>query len=460
MVVSIRRFNIELYEEHLEEASFLYVQRLAYLNDPELTWLDLGAWEERLEAHLDALVVGADLAREICKQRCAAGDFGEIHASMRVFCRQNRPDLAYAVLQNIDTAAEPVIQAVIDALKAECPAAWHDDLLRIMVGKCKQLVPALAETLTYRRAPIEETLLRVLPNCEEPLLPRVLRALGRVGGEQSRAALAPHLRSDNVEVAEAACRGLARLGEYQALRHGLLVAQLRPWPVLALGVGGDHTAVNVLTDLAKSDKVSDDALLALGMLGDLRSVSTIFNCLVNPERAMAAAIALQTITGAALIEDTFIPEKVDPDELFPEERKKYEETGEAPKRADGKPFGSNVTQLSVNPATWRAWLSENKARFDPKLRYRHGQPLSPAAALEALEDEHTPNRVRALICEELVVRYKAPVTLEIDMPVRTQRRHLATLAEWVRTSGSKFTPGMWYFAGRAMAGPETAGAPR
>jgi hypothetical protein len=253
---------------------------------------------------------------------------------------------------------------------------------------------------------------------------------------------------------------LARLGDYQALRHGLLVVQLRPWPVTALGIGGDHTAVNVLTDLAKSDKVSDDALLALGMLGDLRSVSTIFNCLTNPERAMAAAIALQTITGAALIEDTFIPEKVDPDELFDDERKKFEETGEAPKSAEGKPFGANVTQLSVDPATWRAWLNDNKARFDPKLRYRHGKPLSPAAALEALQDAHTPNRVRALICDELVVRYKAPVTLEVDMPVRTQRQHLAAIAEWVRTSGSRFTPGMWYFAGRAMADPAAPGPPR
>jgi uncharacterized protein (TIGR02270 family) len=456
---SIRRFNIALYEEHLDEAAFLYQQRVAYLFDPELTWVDLQGYEERLEAHLDALVVGSTLALEVCRQHCARGDFGELHAALRVFCRQDRSDLAYAVLQNIDTAEEPVVQAVIDALKAECPAAWHDDLLRIMLGKRKDLVPALAETFAYRRVPVEDTLLRVLPNCEEVQLPRVVRALGLIGSGKARAALAPHLRSENLTIAEAACRGLARLGDYQALRHGMLVAQLRPWPIVALGVGGDHTAVNVLMDLAKGDKVSDEALLALGMLGDLRSVSTIFNCLANPERAMAAAVALQTITGAALYEKVFLPDKVDPDELFPEERKKYEETGEAPKRADGQPFGSNVTQLSINPATWRAWLTEHKAQFDPKLRYRHGKPLSPAAALEALLEEHTPNRVRALICEELVVRYRAPVALEIDMPVREQRKHLADLAQWVQSNGQKFALGVWHFAGRPMM-DSAAPAPR
>jgi hypothetical protein len=214
----------------------------------------------------------------------------------------------------------------------------------------------------------------------------------------------------------------------------------------------------VLTDLAKSDKLSDEVLIALGMLGELRSVSTIFDALANKDRAMAAAIALQTITGAALVEQIFVPDEIDPAELFPQERKKYEETGELPKRSDGKPFGTHVTQLSVNPATWRAWLTEHRAQFDARLRYRHGKPSGPAASLEALEDEHTPNRVRALICEELVVRFRAPIALEIDMPVREQRKHLAELAQWVQSNGQKFAPGVWHFAGRPMMDP-TALAP-
>jgi uncharacterized protein (TIGR02270 family) len=460
MATSIRQFNVELYEEHLEEASFLYAQRCAYLHDPELTWIDLDYWEERFEAHIDALVVGADLALEVCKQHCASGDFGELHAAIRVFCREQRSDLVFAVLQGLDTQADEMVQAAIDALKAECPLAWYDDLTRIMLGKCKQLVPALAETLAYRRAPIEETLLRVLPNCEEPRRPRVLRALGKVGSDRARATLSAQLRSDDVAVAEAAYRALVRLGDQQALRHGLLAAQLRPWPIAGLGIAGDQTATNVLTDLAKTDKVTDEVLLALGMLGDLRAVSAIFNCLTNPERAPAAALALQTITGAALHEQVFVEEKVDVDELFPDERKKYEETGEAPKRVDGTPFGSSVEQLSVNPAAWRAWLSQHKAEFDPKLRYRHGKPLSPAASLAALQHAQTPNRVRALICEELAVRYRAPVALEVDMSVREQRKHLADLAAWVQTNSGKFTPGMWYFAGRPMAEAGSNGPPR
>ena len=50
-------FETELYQEHLEEASFLYEQRLTLFDDIEITWLDIEDFEERFEAHIDALVV-------------------------------------------------------------------------------------------------------------------------------------------------------------------------------------------------------------------------------------------------------------------------------------------------------------------------------------------------------------------------------------------------------------------
>src|SRR5688572_26307399 len=118
--ITIRQFNVQLYAEHLEEASFLYAQHLAYLHDLELTWRDLSGYDERFEAHIDALVVGDSLALDVCKEHCSSGDAGELHAAMRVFCRQNRPDLVYAVLQGLDTANEEFVRAVVEGLKAEC----------------------------------------------------------------------------------------------------------------------------------------------------------------------------------------------------------------------------------------------------------------------------------------------------------------------------------------------------
>jgi len=50
MTQTISDFETELYQEHLEEASFLYEQRLTLFDDPEITWLDIADFEERFEA--------------------------------------------------------------------------------------------------------------------------------------------------------------------------------------------------------------------------------------------------------------------------------------------------------------------------------------------------------------------------------------------------------------------------
>src|SRR6266567_1491787 len=66
MGISTKSFLIELYREYLEEASFLYEQRLGLLHDPEVPWKRIGEFEERFEAHIDGLLVGGELALEVC----------------------------------------------------------------------------------------------------------------------------------------------------------------------------------------------------------------------------------------------------------------------------------------------------------------------------------------------------------------------------------------------------------
>ena len=105
-------FSTGIYQEHLEEASFLYEQRLSLFDDPEITWLDIEDFEERFEAHIGGLVVGEDLALEVCRTQAIEGDFGGLHAAVRVFCRQNRLDFVREVLEELDPEDMQRIQAV------------------------------------------------------------------------------------------------------------------------------------------------------------------------------------------------------------------------------------------------------------------------------------------------------------------------------------------------------------
>ncbi|MBW2742544.1 MAG: hypothetical protein JRE64_27860, partial [Deltaproteobacteria bacterium] len=162
MTQTILDFETELYQEHLEEASFLYEQRLTLFDDPEITWLDIADFEERFEAHIDALVVGEELALKVCKTQAVEGDFGELHAAVRVFCRQNRLDFVQECLEALDPKDAEKVQAISDALNHELPSEWRDEFIRILSKGDQRLIPVVAKLIGYRRLSSGKELLNAL----------------------------------------------------------------------------------------------------------------------------------------------------------------------------------------------------------------------------------------------------------------------------------------------------------
>lgn len=452
MAVTIHQFNIELYEEHLEEASFLYEQRLSLLDDPEITWKDLAEFEDRFEAHIDALVVGEDLALDVCRTQAMDGDFGELHAAVRVFCRQNKGDLVAEAFRHLDPQNPERIQAISDALKDECPDDWQESLTPIFSRVHHTLISVAALLFGYRRYRAEDALLHALNRSQDTVLPILIWALGRIGGPAARSALFPLLEHSEPMVRKAAAESLLRFGETRVLAHGLSQAALENWPLIAVGLGGNHNAAKVLTDRIATGMIDNDCLIALGVLGNFSAVSALLSALENEDLARPAAIGLFLITGAELYEEVFIPEEIDEEELFEEELETYRKDGKVPTKTDGQPYGETVRRLSQNPIEWKTWLRENQSRFDPSYRYRLGMPYSPACLLRTLLSEVSPYRARQLAIEELKIRYNVDFPIEADMPVVIQEQILPRIAQWVQTNEARFQPGGWYFAGRPMPG--------
>ena len=450
MAVSIRQFNIELYQEHLEEASFLYEQRLSLLDDPEITWKDLGEFEDRFEAHIDALVVGEELALKVCRTQAQEGDFGELHAAVRVFCRQNKGDFVAEAWRDLDPEDMERTKAIGDALKDECHDNWQESLTPIFLRDYFNLIPVAAPVFGYRRYKAEKELLHALKKAPASVLPTVIWALGRVGGQGTHAALLPLLEHPEDAVRAAAAQSLLRLGEAEVIARSMSRAPFDDWPVTALGLGGGRNASNVLLERAERGDVGNDCLIALGLLGQLSAVKVLYSSLGNEDLARSAATGLYLITGAEIYEEVFVPEEIDEDELFEEELEAYRKEGKVPTKPDGEPFGESIRRLSQNPRDWENWLRENKSRLNPNYRYRLGKPYSPACLLETLTSETSPYRARQLAIEELKTRYDADFPIEADMPVVMQEKILPQIAQWVQSNESRFQPGVWYFAGRLM----------
>jgi uncharacterized protein (TIGR02270 family) len=439
-------FLVELYEEHLEEASFLYEQRPALFRNPELSWRRIGEFEERLEAHIDALVLGEELAIEVCKRRASEGGFGETHAAVRVFCRQGRKDLVWTLLGELDTRDVARATAIADALKYEVPESWQQEVADLLDRPQHHLVLIALEVVGYRRFGAGRALTRILENPLESLVARTIWALGRLRERQAEPRIFRFLTDTNGPVRSAAALALLRLGNEQALDYCLRRATSEAWAILPSALGGGRNAHEILLTLTGGN-ARPDCIAGLGLLGYAAAIPTLIQCLSNDVTAAAAAGALQRITGASFQEKVFLPEEVNEDELFPDEREGLKH-GQMPLRPDGKPYGISVTRPLQKAEHWQQWWKQRESSMDPALRYRNGLAYSPDSLVEDLEQETTLHEARRLVCEELVIRYGCDIPLEADMYVSQQMETLRSVSKWAREHVSEFAGGRAYFAGR------------
>ena len=198
MATSIRQFNVELYREHLEEASFLYEQRLAYLHDPEVELAGSpGLGRTVRGAHRRA---GRGRRSRAGRLPAAAGrDAGEMHAALaRVLPSEpKRRRLCGARRTRSDRRARRFAPRRRRSA-ARRPPAWRDDLLRVFQSDRSHLTPVLARVvglspLSVRRASQQqadrEDRSSEAPSCAW--------ALGRVGSAGSVPLLWPLLDSDD-----------------------------------------------------------------------------------------------------------------------------------------------------------------------------------------------------------------------------------------------------------------------
>ena len=449
MATSIRKFLIELYHEYLEEASFLYEQRLCLFHNPEMTWLEIEAFEDRFEPHIDGLVLGGELALEVCKQQAIKGDFGELHAAIRVLCRLSRKELLFEILDELDSDDNEKINAVSNALKYELSADWQNDIIGKLAPGEEKLVRIISTLIGYRRMPACKELLQLLWLKKNDSNQFVIWALGRLREKSANDLLLQNLTIDQDELCSSSALTLLRTREYQVVSKCLKYAGIRNWPHIPLSLGGGRSVLSTLMAAGSVADSATDSLMALGLFGDIATVDLLLSKMNVKEFVETAAFALNLITAAELYEDAFIPEKFDEDELSEEELKVLR-LGEGLKKIDGTPYGTTVNRLSQNLDDWQKWWVGNKARFIPGIRYRNGKPYSPACLLENLQHERTPHRIRQLAYEELVIRYDVDFPFEADMFVAQQKQVLKEISQWVGSNSSRFKEGAWYFAGQLI----------
>lgn len=438
---NVMYFSNDLYTEHLEEASFLYENRLFLMNEPDGSWPDLERIENRTRSHIEALVMGDDLAIDLCREKIDEGRPGVLYIAVRVFCRCQRDDCVMEVLDGLDPGNPEQIKEVVDALNQDLPEEWHTIIRHMMTSGDDTLIGIASDIIGYRRLPMEDELLDVLNTCydtrHDPVLSNIIRAIGRLRVELAHYFLSSLIRKGHPDdrAKHEAYLALLRIQE-KNLNKSLMADEFAGnWRFLIMGLCGNSADVRFLQEISISPKICDESLLALGLLGDMSSIDILMDCLNDAPYSRAASLALNVLTGADLFEDVFIPEPIDEGNLFDDQLEKLK-NGE-PLYLPGEEPGDTINRLSQNPETWKTWWKNNKKGFEDRTFYRYGKPYSPSGIFKALESEKSPAFLRQLAYEELVIRYDKDVYFDITFPISDQRTALNTYKNWVDAYGRK-----------------------
>ncbi|WP_412068656.1 HEAT repeat domain-containing protein [Rubrivirga sp. IMCC43871] len=435
---SRRGWQIGLFLEHLAEAASLWEQRPADRLNPDLAWTDLGDEQDRLEAHLDALVLGGDLALAVCRQQALDGDPGELHAALRVFCRHGRSDLVGIAMEAVDPDDGEALDAMSEALVAELPAAWEVGALRPDLLDDPRRLRLAADLITSRGLGAGVLLDRLM-DAPDGMRARLVRTLGRSADGTTLVALRPLLGDPAPSVRLEAAVALLRGGAPDAAATVLGAARTDSALLPAFALAGTSAAIPWLHAVLAHPPTAPAAADVLGLMGDPSSVPPLIEAVEAGVEGAPWALAL--ITGAPFTEETTIEDIFDDDELFDDERARRE-AGEP----TGAPvFTTTVEGPSTDPERWRAWWAEHADAFAEADRWRQGLPAGPASQVASLAAPFAPHRLRRWIADELAARYRLPLPFDPEADVARQQAALAALTAWAE--GTPFVPGRWYVGG-------------
>lgn len=342
----------DVVREHLDEMTFLSIQRRKLLFSTDVPVSALRRHDERIAAHMDGLVVGLPVSLELAWERVAGDDPWDVFAGVRIWLELGNP------------APESVVEQM-DRAEGEALPGWIEAFRRIPTERLTALFPdGPAGTEAPRRLALlvdawgwhgllSGTPLPELSRNEDVSVRRALaRALGWIHASGPVDAALKTLVEDPVEEVRAAAlwsEALHRPSEAAArARSAIRAGAPHPFAVRVLGLLGVPEDVAPLSSLLGGGDHAPAAARALGDLGVPSSVDRLVDLLGGEKEELAAAAAdgLRTILGDLPgAQNEWLP-----GELPPEEK-------------------------TVDPETFRAWWAEAGKGFDGGKRYLRGKPF-------------------------------------------------------------------------------------
>ena len=393
----------DIYEELLDEAGFLWARWECALLAPNYTAAEVVAGpQERLAAHLDALVVGGrDVAERLLLPVLASGDTpAQVSAAAWSLLQAQdadhldqvlrawagaEPRKAQAIARAMGLCRHPAIVPRLSALWAHAAGDLRAMILDIVrrhdQAWAQQRVPEALRGTESSLLVVAFRVLRQTPKPDPSFMWLLEEAMSSPIPELRDEALVTGVVLKSRRVADV-CRRVVGAGELGSLPYALLA------------ISSDPADRQLLLRQLDAPPSAQPALFALGFAGDLSSAEAALSRMVDPELGASAAESFGAITGVA-IDGSFRAPRVEaevglddpPPEVRPEDQ---------------------LPLPAVEPL--RRWWSEQRGRFHPQQRYIAGTLRTPESMTRFLHNG--PMWRRSVVALELAVASGKPITID------------------------------------------------
>jgi uncharacterized protein (TIGR02270 family) len=371
---------LDVYEEHLNEAAWLWREWEGCLNSPIHTLPQAAKGpEERLLAHLDALVLGGDpVAQTLMVPALAGNDRFAVTAAAWALAQAEDVDQQDGVFAALTTTESPAARMAIARALSLSP---RSDLSRLLPSwnSGAPEVQAMVMDLFAPREPawVRERLEAALRSGQPSLIAAALRAIRRSRDNAFFNHVQAALQSREPDVLRAAISAGVVLGVRETWEACRAAADLKGrdcrFPLGVLATSHDPKDRDRVRKKTSDPDAAPHALWALGFTGDLESVDVLLHALSDAKMAKAAGESLHVITGVVIEND-----------LVKQGEAKGPENVEV---ANDDPPPA-VTQEDFlpepRPDAVRKWWTDNGGNFRAGGRYAFGEARTPDVLRQAL----------------------------------------------------------------------------
>ncbi|HEX8702175.1 MAG TPA: TIGR02270 family protein, partial [Myxococcaceae bacterium] len=369
---------MDVLEEHLDEASFLWSQWERALVASRFDLSDTAELEERLLAHVDGLVIGGEpAAAELLLPGLETDEPERISASALALLAGSGKQELEETLGVLDSGDEVQRAGIARALELSEREGLEALLLKRLSAE-EPAVRAMAfQVLAFRGAVPPETRTKWLYQDEPELVAAALRDPRPLPREVVQTVLPQLLVDPRPGVREAAIVAGLVSGSRGAWKACRKVAEDggtgRGLCLALMALGGDEQDTQWLAELARDGASRADVLWALGFGGHALGAEACLKWMEDAKAAALAGEAFSAITGLKLEGEFRLPPKEEEDALVPLEQEDLD--------ADLVPGPEASLPLPHREQVERWWQKAQKD-FARGTRYLRGHKLEASGLLE------------------------------------------------------------------------------